>query len=179
MDAPASIMGEERGTWRLLMPLLCALTISLWLASSMLRTLFPRTWVATDRGGVAPNSRRFNRRNITSHHISPVSSHSRSVLCLSSLERARAGELSSSRELVANKQCLPSCLHVIVAFSTLGNAFGPDSGLSHLLSLQSSQYARFWFSKLHTLIAASLLKGKRDPILFLNAALRSSFSSQQ
>jgi len=34
----------------------------------------------------------------TSHHISPVSSHSLSVMCLSSLARARAGELSSSRE---------------------------------------------------------------------------------
>jgi hypothetical protein len=34
----------------------------------------------------------------TSHHISPVSSHSLSVMCPSSLARARAGELSSSRE---------------------------------------------------------------------------------
>ncbi len=117
-------MGEERGTWRLLMPLLCALTISLWFASSMLRTLFPRTWVATDRGGVAPNSRRFNRRNITSHHITSLLSLLILSLSCISLLLSRALERASSRALenwFANKQRLPSCLHVIVAFSTLGN----------------------------------------------------------
>ena len=64
-------------TCRLLMPLLCALTISLWLASSMWRVRLARTCVASELGRVAPTSRPRNSRSITAAATSSILPRSR------------------------------------------------------------------------------------------------------
>lgn len=64
-------------TCRLLMPLLWALTISLWLASSMWRVRLARTCVASELGRVAPTSRPRNSRSITAAATSSIPPRSR------------------------------------------------------------------------------------------------------